>query len=56
MSFTPRLSPAASGNHGNPSRGQIAERWVEEAAYYIWEKEGRPRGRDLDFWLAPRRT
>jgi hypothetical protein len=24
---------------------------VREAAYYIWEKEGRPAGREMDHWL-----
>jgi hypothetical protein len=28
-----------------------AERTVREAAYYIWEKEGRIHGRDQDHWL-----
>jgi hypothetical protein len=23
---------------------------VREAAYFIWEREGRPRGRDQDHW------
>jgi hypothetical protein len=29
----------------------ISERWIAQAAYYMWEKEGRPHGRDLDHWL-----
>jgi hypothetical protein len=28
----------------------IPEVWIEVAAYYIWEKEGRPHGRHLDHW------
>ena len=55
MSFKPRLSPVANGNYGNHSRGSIAERWVKEAAFYIWEKEGRSHGHDLDHWLAQRK-
>jgi hypothetical protein len=52
MSFKPRLSPVANGNHGtNPSRGPLSERWVKEAAYFIWEKEGHRHGHDLDHWL-----
>jgi Protein of unknown function (DUF2934) len=51
MSVKPRLSPVANGNSGGQSRGPIAERWVKEAAYYIWEKEGRSHGHDLDHWL-----
>jgi Protein of unknown function (DUF2934) len=34
-----------------PLRRGVAERSVREAAYYIWEKEGRIHGRDLDYWL-----
>jgi hypothetical protein len=52
MSFKPRLSPVANGNHVTHSpRGQVAERWVKEAAYFIWEKEGHGHGHDLDHWL-----
>ena len=31
-------------------RGKLAAR-----AYAIWEREGRPHGRDLDHWLAAER-
>jgi len=24
---------------------------IEEHAYYLWEKEGKPEGRDLEIWL-----
>lgn len=24
---------------------------IEEYAYYLWEKEGKPEGRNLEFWL-----
>lgn len=24
---------------------------IEEQAYYLWEKEGRPENKTLDFWL-----
>ena len=34
-----------------PIRRRVAERWVKEAAYYMWEKEGRVHGRGLDQWL-----
>jgi hypothetical protein len=30
-------------------------RQISELAYAIWEKEGRPQGRDLDHWLAAER-
>lgn len=26
--------------------------WIANRAYRLWEKAGRPCGRDLDFWLA----
>ena len=26
--------------------------WIANRAYRLWEKAGRPSGRDLDFWLA----
>lgn len=36
-----------------PPRGnQFPDEMVRERAYYIWEKEGRPEGRDLDHWLV----
>ncbi|MGC8640689.1 MAG: DUF2934 domain-containing protein [Isosphaeraceae bacterium] len=51
MSIKPCLSPVANGNRGTQSRGSIAEPSVKEAAYFIWEKEGRPLGHELDHWL-----
>jgi hypothetical protein len=27
------------------------QQWIEERAYIIWEKEGRPEGRSLAHWL-----
>ena len=32
------------------STTDIAEESVRTAAYYIWEKEGRPNGKDLTHW------
>jgi len=29
----------------------IRERNIRERAYAIWEKEGRPDGKSLDYWL-----
>ena len=26
--------------------------WIANRAYRLWEKAGRPSGRDWDFWLA----
>ncbi len=31
-----------------------AERRVRERAYYLWEKEGSPPGRDQEFWERAR--
>jgi hypothetical protein len=28
------------------------EQAVRERAYEIWESEGRPHGRDLEYWLS----
>ncbi len=25
--------------------------WVRERAYWLWEEEGRPSGRDFDHWV-----
>jgi hypothetical protein len=35
---------------GKQSTTDIAEDSVRIAAYYIWEKEGRPDGEDLRHW------
>lgn len=35
-----------------PADNQVSDDKIRERAYYIWEKEGRPVGRDLDHWLA----
>ena len=35
---------------GKESTTDIAEESVRIAAYYIWEKEGRPYGEDLRHW------
>jgi hypothetical protein len=29
----------------------VSEHEVRDAAYYLWEEEGRPEGRALDHWL-----
>ena len=34
-----------------PIRRRVAERWVRETAYLIWEEEGRVNGHQLDHWL-----
>ena len=35
---------------GRQGSADIAEESVRIAAYYIWEKEGRPDGEDLRHW------
>jgi hypothetical protein len=37
-------------NTGRQGSADIAEESVRIAAYYIWEKEGRPDGEDLRHW------
>jgi Protein of unknown function (DUF2934) len=38
------------------SKGHLApEHRVRERAYYLWEREGRPEGRALEFWVRARR-
>jgi Protein of unknown function (DUF2934) len=34
-----------------PARDRPSEQVVRETAYFIWEREGRPDGRDWDHWL-----
>jgi Protein of unknown function (DUF2934) len=34
-----------------PDSSRIPETVIRETAYYIWEREGRPDGRDQDHWL-----
>jgi hypothetical protein len=29
----------------------LSEQEIRDAAYYLWEQEGRPEGRALDHWL-----
>jgi hypothetical protein len=32
------------------------EQSIREAAFFLWEREGRPEGRALDHWTAAQRT
>jgi Protein of unknown function (DUF2934) len=48
----PRRAPAPS-NAAGEADGH--ERRVRERAYAIWEREGRPHGRDRDHWFAAER-
>jgi hypothetical protein len=33
-----------------PASDRTADDLIREAAYFIWEREGRPAGRALDHW------
>lgn len=35
-----------NGGHGGPARDEIAQ-----AAYYLWERKGRPQDQDVQLWL-----
>ena len=30
------------------------DRWISDTAYYLWENEGRPEGRDQEYWHRAR--
>jgi hypothetical protein len=32
------------------TRTAAKEQAIREHAYYLWERDGRPHGRDLDYW------
>jgi hypothetical protein len=52
MSLNPNQPPPKPDTSGQQAKWNELERdIVAVAAYYIWEKEGRPPGRDLDHWL-----
>ena len=34
-----------------PEPTQSPDQAIREAAYYLWEREGRPHGRDRDHWM-----
>jgi hypothetical protein len=48
-----QFTPSSNGDRSSsqPSRWKGTYQGIAEAAYYIWEKEGRPNGRALDHWL-----
>ena len=52
------MSTDKSQSQSKPESPGQASKWnelerdiVAVAAYYIWEKEGRPQGHELDHWL-----
>lgn len=51
----PNAPPSPTRNAPAPSRWNSPEAQIRETAYYIWEKEGRPSGRELDHWLKAER-
>ena len=51
MSLGPNQSPSKPEGPGQPSKWNELEPEIAVAAYYIWEKEGHPHGRELDHWL-----
>jgi hypothetical protein len=40
----PKAAKPAKASH-------LSEQEMRDAAYYLWEQEGRPEGRALDHWL-----
>jgi len=53
--FTPAKTPQ-KGSETSPSTSKAfpvtpVSISIEEHAYYLWEKEGRPENNALDFWL-----
>jgi hypothetical protein len=51
MSTEQNQSPSKPEKPAQPSKWNGQEREIALAAYYIWEKEGRPQGHELDHWL-----
>jgi len=42
-------------HHSPPTTvGEPTEQQIQHAAYYLWEEEGRPVGRDSEIWFAAR--
>ena len=38
------------------STQKIDESTIRERAYYLWEQDGKPFGRDLDYWTRAATT
>jgi hypothetical protein len=34
-----------------PEQNDVKTQSIRNAAYFLWESEGRPKGRALDYWL-----
>ena len=52
MSKDRNQSRSKSEKPTQPSNWNGQEPEIALAAYYIWEKEGHPQGRELDHWLS----
>jgi hypothetical protein len=49
---TPKPRRRRQSKPAEPAKAMIvAEHEMRNAAYYLWEEEGRPEGRALDHWL-----
>jgi Protein of unknown function (DUF2934) len=48
--------PEASEAEMPNTAARDPERWVRVQAYLLWEREGRPEGRDQEFWHRARRA
>jgi hypothetical protein len=51
VNLDPSPPPSQERTAAQPTRWNAPPDEVARAAYYIWEKEGRPSGRELDHWL-----
>jgi hypothetical protein len=51
-----RVAPKHQPNVGADTM-DIAQQdlWIRERAYWLWEEEGRPEGRELDHWYRASR-
>jgi len=56
MSKDQNPSPSKPEKPAQPTKWNGQEREIALAAYYIWEKEGHPQGRELDHWLRAEHT
>jgi hypothetical protein len=49
----PAADPAPSSLPAGSARihAPDVQKNIAETAYYLWEQQGRPHGRDVDFWV-----
>src|SRR5688500_18587441 len=48
-----RRNTSRASGAGTMDIGQ-QDLWIRERAYWLWEEEGRPEGRELDHWYRAR--